>query len=94
MHSADGLRWTRLPHPICDVFADSQYSGFWDASCGQYVLYGRTNGRGRAIGRSARPTFDRFAAPETVLETDGQDPSGTDLYNPAAVAYPARTGSM
>ena len=88
MHSADGLRWTRLPHPICDVFADSQYSGLWDASCGQYVLYGRTNGRGRAVGRSASPTFDRFAAPKTVLETDGQDPAGTDLYNPAALQYP------
>jgi hypothetical protein len=30
MFSPDGLRWTRYPDPICDIFGDSQYSGFWD----------------------------------------------------------------
>ena len=31
MVSPDGIKWTRLPQPICDEFADSQYSGFWDS---------------------------------------------------------------
>jgi hypothetical protein len=35
MYSADGIQWARYPAPICDILADSQYSGFWDAS-----LYG------------------------------------------------------
>ena len=88
MSSADGLRWTRLPGRICDVFADSQYSGFWDGSIGQYVLYGRVSGHGRSIGRSASASFDHFAPLELVLQTDDQDPPGTDLYNPAAFKYP------
>jgi hypothetical protein len=88
MCSADGLHWTRLSSPICDVFADSQYSGFWDGSIGQYVLYGRVSGHGRAIGRSAGASFDHFGPLELVLQTDDQDPPGTDLYNPAAFKYP------
>jgi hypothetical protein len=88
MHSADGLRWTRLPGPICDVFADSQYSAFWDTSTSQYALYGRVSGRGRAIGRSTSAACERFAPPELVLETNNQDPVGADFYNPAAIKYP------
>ncbi len=70
------------------MFADSQYSAFWDAAVEQYVLYGRVSGHGRAIGRSASSRFDRFAPPELVLQTDDRDPPGTDLYNPAAFQYP------
>lgn len=87
MFSPDGLHWTRLPHPICDVFADSQYSAFWDEAIGQYVLFGRVAGRGRAIGRAVSPTFDRFEALTLVLQTDDRDPSDSDLYNPAASKY-------
>ncbi len=89
MCSADGLRWTRLPGRICDVFADSQYSGFWDGLIGQYVLYGRVSGRGRSIGRSASVAFDRFAPLELVLQTDDTFPPDADLYNPAAFKYPS-----
>jgi hypothetical protein len=88
MSSADGLRWARLPQPICNLFADSQYSGFWDGSINSYVLFGRVNGRGRAIGRSASPSFEHFEPLELALETDDRDPPGTDLYNPAAFKYP------
>ncbi len=88
MTSPDGLHWTRLAKPICDVFADSQYSGFWDTPTRQYVLYGRSNGHGRAIGRATSASFDQFAPLELVLETNDQDPPESDLYNPAAIKYP------
>ena len=84
MYSADGLRWTRYAKPICDIFADSQYSGFWDAAIGQYVLYGRVSGKGRSIGRSTSAALDQFEPLSLVLELE---PS-TDLYNPAALKYP------
>ena len=88
MSSPDGLHWTRLARPICEVFADSQYSGFWDAQAGQYVLYGRVSGRGRAIGRAASPAFDHFEPLTLVLQTDDLDPPESDLYNPTACKYP------
>ena len=83
MVSPDGLRWTRLPNPICDVFADSQYSAFWDAGLGTFVLYGRVSGRGRAIGRVQSRDFAHFEPLQLVLENE----SARDLYNPAAVKY-------
>ncbi len=92
MESPDGLHWTRLPQPICDVFADSQYSAFRDEGAEQYVLFGRVAGHGRAIGRTASPTFDRFEAPTLVLQTDDNDPPDSDLYNPAACEYPYADG--
>ncbi|MCC6795648.1 MAG: hypothetical protein IT366_11075, partial [Candidatus Hydrogenedentes bacterium] len=88
MTSPDGLHWSRIPHPICDVFADSQYSAFWDADIAQYVLYGRVGGRGRAIGRATSATFDRFDPLALVFQTDESDPANCDLYNPAALKYP------
>lgn len=88
MDSADGLRWTRYPEPICLVFADSQYSGFWDARLKKYVLYGRVGGRGRALGRSESDQFARFEPLRLVLQTDDRDPPESDLYNPAAMQYP------
>jgi len=88
MVSPDGLTWTRCPKPICDVFADSQYSGFWDSRLGKYVLYGRTfaNG-GRTLGRSESGSFTEFAPLKQVLQTDSHDPPNSDLYNPAAIRY-------
>lgn len=83
MTSPDGLRWTRLPDPICDVFADSQYSTFWDAGLNAYVLYGRVNGRGRALGRTVSRYFTHFEPPQLVLENEPT----RDLYNPAGVKY-------
>jgi hypothetical protein len=83
MVSPDGLRWTRLPNPICNVFADSQYSAFWDTDQAAYVLYGRVNGRGRALGRTQSRDFGRFEPLQLVLENE----SARDLYNPAAIKY-------
>lgn len=83
MVSPDGLRWTRLPSPICDVFADSQYSAFWDANQDAFVLYGRVGGRGRAIGRSQSRDFAQFKPLELALENE----PARDLYNPAAIKY-------
>jgi hypothetical protein len=83
MVSPDGLRWTRLPSLICDVFADSQYSAFWDADLDAFVLYGRVGGRGRAIGRGQSRDFAHFEPLQLVLENE----SARDLYNPAAVKY-------
>ena len=63
MFSADGMKWTRYPSPICDQFGDSQYSGFWDEQAGKYVLFGRTSGRGRAWGdrkATTRPISPRW----------------------------------
>ncbi len=88
MYSPDGLRWTRYPKPICDVFADSQYSGFYDSSLEKYVIYGRVIGRGRALGRSESADFSRFAPLQQVLETDDLDPQDTDIYNSATLKYP------
>ncbi|MCP4643316.1 MAG: hypothetical protein GY851_22910, partial [bacterium] len=88
MVSPDGLRWTRYGYPICDMFADSQYSGFWDDAHGEYVIYGRVGGRGRSIGRSQSSDFDEFAPLELVLQTTDEDPADSDLYNPAAMKYP------
>ncbi len=88
MYSPDGLRWTRYPKPICDLFADSQYSGFWDAGLQKYVIYGRVCGRGRGLGRAESTDFVRFSPLDLVLETDDQDPEDTDLYNSAALKYP------
>lgn len=83
MTSPDGLHWTRLPGPICDVFADSQYSAFWDSNLNAYVMYGRVNGRGRALGRTVTRDFTHFEPPQLVLENQPT----RDLYNPAAVKY-------
>ncbi len=88
MVSPDGLKWTRLSAPICNDFADSQYSGFWDASLGKYVLYGRVFSTGsRAIGRAESSDFSQFPVLQQVLRADGNDPSNSDLYNPAAMKY-------
>lgn len=84
MTSPDGLRWTRLPEPICDVFADSQYSGFWDAQRSLYVLFGRVSGKGRSIGSSRSTDFAHFEPLALVLENE----PNCDLYNPAALKYP------
>lgn len=93
MTSPDGLRWTRVPQPICPVFADSQYSGFWDTQQRRYVIVGRVSGRGgRAIGRSASDRFDGFEPFTRVLETDEHDPPESDLYNPACQQYPGSPG--
>lgn len=91
MTSPDGLNWTRLEKPICQVFADSQYSCHWNPMPGKYVLYGRVGGRGRAIGRSVSDRFESFPSLSLVLQTDDQHPPQTDLYNPACVLYPGRT---
>lgn len=88
MVSPDGLRWTRYAQPICDVFADSQYSAFWDADSSAFMLFGRVGGHGRAIGRSTSLAFDRFDPLALVLETGDADPPDSDLYNPAALKYP------
>jgi hypothetical protein len=92
MYSADGLKWTRFPQPICNRFADSQYSGFWDRSLGKYVLYGRVGGRGRSLGRSESADFADFDSLKLVLQTDDKDPPRSDLYNPAAMKYPYAQG--
>lgn len=84
MTSPDGLHWTRYPEPICDLFADSQYSGFWDNERSAYVLYGRVSGKGRALGRAESPDFAHFGPLTLVLEKD----TARDLYNPAAMKYP------
>jgi hypothetical protein len=92
MTSPDGFRWNRIASPVCHVFADSQYSGFWDAELQQYVLYGRVGGRGRAIGRAASKQFDNFPPLSLVLQVDeGESPDG-DLYNPACIRLPGRDG--
>ena len=88
MTSPDGLTWTRISEPICRTFADSQYSGFWDARRNQYVVYGRVGGRGRAIGRATSARFDRFEPLSLVLETGQADPPDSDLYNPACIPLP------
>lgn len=93
MTSPDGLHWTRSPRPICPVFADSQYSGFWDARQRHYVIFGRVSGQGgRAIGRSVSDRFDTFAPFTRVLEADTHDPADSDLYNPACMPYPGVAG--
>lgn len=95
MTSPDGLHWTRLPKPICLVFADSQYSGFWDESKKLYALFGRTSGRGgRAIGRSVSEHFESFPrlSEPSVLQTEPDDPLTCDLYNPACQQYPGVPG--
>ncbi len=83
MSSPDGLHWTRFPAPLCGLFADSQYSAFWDADQNAYVLYGRVGGKGRAIGRAQSADFVQFDPLALVLEKE----SDRDLYNPAAMKY-------
>ena len=90
MTSPDGLRWTRLPEPICEVFADSQYSTFWDATQESFVLYGRVNGRGRAIGRSLSRDFAHFEPPQLVLEMIRRATS-TIPQRSSMTAQPTRT---
>ncbi|MCY2962183.1 MAG: hypothetical protein NT069_00780 [Planctomycetota bacterium] len=90
MTSPDGLRWTRQATPICPVFADSQYSAFWDESLKQYVLYGRVGGRGRAIGRSTSARFDTFPPLKLVFENSDDNPPRSDWYNPACSQYPGQ----
>lgn len=90
MVSPDGINWTRNAEPICTMpySADSQYSGFWDASLGKYVLYGRTFAdTGRSIGRTESSDFAQFAPLQQVLQADGNDPANSDLYNPTAMKY-------
>ncbi len=85
MVSPDGLKWTRYPTPICDVFADSQDSCFWDPSAGKYVLYGRVESD---IGRAESANFAQFGPLHLVLQPDDRDPPKSNLYNPAAMKYP------
>ncbi len=92
MVSPDGLHWTRIPKPICPVFADSQYSAFWDDVQRKYVLFGRVGGRGRALGRSLSDQFETFSPLKLVLQTDESDPPDSDLYNPACIRYPGASG--
>lgn len=92
MVSPDGLHWTRLKQPICDMFGDSQYSGLWDDRTGRYMLYGRVNGRGRALGWAESSDFGRFPALQLMLQTDELDPPDTDLYNPAVTRYTLADG--
>jgi len=92
MYSADGMKWTRHPSPICNLFADSQYSGFWDPSREKYVVYGRVGGRGRSLGRSESADFAHFDSLKLVLQTDDKDPPNSDLYNSAAMKYPYAQG--
>lgn len=87
MYSADGLHWTRFDKSICHIMADSQYSCFWDASLGKYVLYGRVGGRGRSIGRAESKDFRTFETLKLVIQSDDNDPQPCDLYNPAALKY-------
>jgi hypothetical protein len=88
MVSADGFSWRRYPEPICNQFADSQYSGFWDERLNKYVIYGRVGGRGRALGRSESNDFSHFDSLKLVLQADDDDPPASDLYNSAAMKYP------
>ncbi|MFN8710558.1 MAG: hypothetical protein ACK526_06370 [Planctomyces sp.] len=93
MSSPDGIHWTRLPKPICHVFADSQYSGFYDSNRERYILYGRTGGRnGRAIGRSTSDHIEEFPPLELTLQADEQHPGDADLYNPACGPLPGHPG--
>ncbi|MCA9009748.1 MAG: hypothetical protein KDB01_08380 [Planctomycetaceae bacterium] len=85
MYSPDGLKWTRYPEPICDLFADSQYSGFRDASTGDYVIYGRVAGQ---IGRSSGADFEHFENLTPVLNVTPEDPANSNLYNSAVMKYP------
>lgn len=88
MSSPDGLTWHRNPEPICFVFADSQYSWFWDSELHRYVLFGRvSSSRGRAVGRSVSQRFDHFDPLSLVLESDEGHPDQSDLYNPACFPY-------
>ncbi|MFM2093183.1 MAG: hypothetical protein RIS70_307 [Planctomycetota bacterium] len=92
MSSPDGLHWKRDPQPICRIFADSQYSGFWDDRTRQYSIFGRVPGRGgRAIGRSSAAQFAGFSPFARVLQSDDADPTEADLYNPACMRYPGET---
>ena len=88
MVSADGLHWHRLPKPICNIFADSQYSAFWDETLQRYVLFGRTARNGRAIGRAESKEFSTFPPLQTVLSHDDPNPPDADIYNPCALKYP------
>ncbi|MFM8220429.1 MAG: hypothetical protein ACKOJF_16060, partial [Planctomycetaceae bacterium] len=95
MTSPDGLKWRRLPDPIGDDFADSQYSGFRDPASGQYWLYGRTAGRGgRAVGRADNARFTRFESltRDVCLQAHPDQPSGQDHYNPACQLCPTVPG--
>ena len=87
MYSADGLKWTRFPKPIIDVFADSQYSGFWDASRERYVVFGRVGGRGRSVGRSESAEFSHLGPLKLVAQASDEDPPNSDLYNSAVLKY-------
>jgi len=85
MYSADGLNWIRYPQPICNLFADSQYSGFWDNSIQRYVIYGRGNSQ---ICRSESAEFSDFKPLTPVLNSNDQDPENSSLYNSAVIKYP------
>jgi hypothetical protein len=85
MYSPDGLTWTRFPQPICDLFADSQYSGFWDESTASYAIYGRVAGQ---IGRASGPDFEHFETLTPVLNVTAEDPANSNLYNSAVMQYP------
>lgn len=92
IYSADGLHWTRYPTPICPVFADSQFSGFWDVRLQEYVIHGRVgSATGRALGRSESTDFSTFPALYLVLAADGNDPPNSDLYNSVVLQYPYAT---
>ncbi len=74
MYSPDGIKWTRYPKPICNLFADSQFSGFWDDSKKKYSIYGRVPHRGLSVGSPPKvktsntsPIFRWFSPRMTMI---------------------------
>ena len=96
--SPDGLRWTPLEsNPIqTEGPFDSHNVLVWNDARERYVVYmrgvsesvaGTFKGGHRSIRRSESADFRTWTRPETVVESDEDDPSDFHFYTNAAVKY-------
>lgn len=99
--SDDGIHWTRTgPDPILTGRPfDSHNILLWDEASEKYVIYmrghstsvggtfGPTEDGHRSIRRSESTDFLNWSEPETVIESDDDDPPGLHFYTNSGLKY-------
>jgi hypothetical protein len=85
--SPDGLRWRHHPgNPVIRRYSDTGQNLLWDPRLQRYVAFGRF-GFGRKLARSESADFRSWSEPRLVLECDGADGPGTQIYGAGIDLY-------
>ena len=79
--SPDGVHWTdHENNPVISLGSDSTQSLVWDPNIEKYVVFGRFGAGGRKTARAESSDCINFTKPEMVLQCDGIDEGGTQIY--------------